>query len=353
MNKDYKTVKQLLAKFVRLRLVQLCIAGLVIALLIPLVYFYLHRPKISEDINYGITFSNKYSEEIGLNWRDTYITILDDLKPEQLRLVVYWDEVERAADVYDYTNIKWQLEEAQKRNIDVMLVVGRKVPRWPECFEPHWWRELKDEDLKNQALYEFVKETVKELRQYPIIKYWQVENEPFFPFGHCEPSIKREIVKQEIKIVRELDSRPIVIQDSGEGGFWYPTYTLGDYLAISMYRKIWYDFWGVFLGRSVYFKYPLAHWTYKIKADLVQVPYEKIIVTELQAEPWGPGINSKLTTEEKNKTMSPNDFLDTISYAQKSGFKDLYFWGAEWWLWEKTVNNTPFYWDTAKALFNH
>ena len=50
--------------------------------------------------------------------------------------------------------------------------------------------------------------------------------------------------------------------------------------------------------------------------------------------------------------MSRNDFLDTLSYAQKSGFGEIYVWGAEWWYWEKTVNNNPFYWDTAKALFN-
>jgi hypothetical protein len=119
-----------------------------------------------------------------------------------------------------------------------------------------------------------------------------------------------------------------------------------------MYRKIWYDFWGAFFGDFVYFKYPLAHWTYKIKADLVGVPHEKIYVTELQAEPWGPGINSSLTREEKDMTMSRHDFINTISYAQKAGFKDLYLWGVEWWLWEKEVADNPFYWDTAKALFN-
>ena len=81
------------------------------------------------------------------------------------------------------------------------------------------------------------------------------------------------------------------------------------------------------------------------------VPIERIIVTELQAEPWGPAINSKLSNEEKNQTMSVTDFLSTITYAQKSGFRDLYFWGAEWWLWEKEQNATPTYWDMAKALF--
>ncbi|MCA9397496.1 hypothetical protein KC573_01590, partial [candidate division WWE3 bacterium] len=87
------------------------------------------------------------------------------------------------------------------------------------------------------------------------------------------------------------------------------------------------------------------------KATLVGVPYEKMLVTELQAEPWGPGINSELSRSEKDNTMSREQFIDTINYAQKSGFQDLYFWGAEWWLFEKEVLDEPFYWDTAKALF--
>lgn len=353
LTREIHRATKLVKKFFSLKIVVITIMLLFVISIIPVAYFLKHRPVVHPDINYGITFSDKYATEIGLNWRETYIKILDELRPQNVRLVAYWDDVEREKDQYNYENVRWQIEEAQKRNVNVMLVVGRKVPRWPECFEPQWWKDTQDEDLKNHELFEFVKNTVTEMRQYSAIKFWQVENEPFFPFGNCNPLVTRDVLKQEIKIVRSLDDRPIIIQDSGEGGFWYPTYSLGDYLAISMYRKIWYDFWGIFFGKPIYFKYPLAHWTYKIKADITQVPADKIKVTELQAEPWGPTINSELTEEQKNKTMSKNDFLDTISYAQKSGFQDLYFWGAEWWLWEKEVNGNPFYWDTASSLFNH
>ena len=119
-----------------------------------------------------------------------------------------------------------------------------------------------------------------------------------------------------------------------------------------MYRKIWYDFWGTLTKSAFYFQYPLSHWSYAVRAHMTGVPIERIIVTELQAEPWGPRINSRLTSEEKNQTMSVTDFLSTITYAQKSGFRDLYFWGVEWWLWEKEQNGMPTYWDMAKAIFN-
>lgn len=316
---------------------------------VPFGFFLAFRPTVQKDINYGITFSPKYATELGLDWRDTYIKILDDLGIENLRLVAYWDDVEPINGEYDFSTIKWQLDEAQKRGVNVILVMGRKSLRWPECFEPDWWKNMQSETEQQAELLEYIGKTTEALKSYDNIFMWQVENEPFFPFGVCA-EIKKENIEEEVAVVRSIDPRPILIQDSGEGGFWYPSYKMGDYLAISMYRKIWYDFWGAFLGRFIYFQYPLAHWTYKIKAAIFGVPYQKIYVTELQAEPWGPGINSSLSEEEKAKSMSRNDFLSTISYAQKAGFKNLYFWGAEWWLWEKERNNNPFYWDTVKAL---
>ena len=352
LKSDSIEAEHLFFKLLKNRVAQIILAFLLIIIFAPFLLFLYLRPTPQHNINYGITFSNKYSEQLGLDWKGTYIKILDDLGVDNLRLIAYWDDIEATKNVYNFSDIKWQLDEAQKRNIPVIMTIGRKVPRYPECFEPAWWKEITSEDIRKAELFEYLKMTVSELKGYSVIDKWQVENEPFFPFGDCKFKIEYNTVKQEIELVRKLDTRPIVVQDSGEGGYWRPSFTLGDYLAISMYRKIWYDFWGALAGNFIYFQYPLAHWTYKIKADLTGVPYQRIIVTELQGEPWGPTINSELAQIEKDKTMSRNDFLATLSYAQQSGFKDLYVWGAEWWLWEKEVNNNSFFWNTAKALFN-
>lgn len=350
--RDLKKAYRLIKRFFSFQVVRVLILILVVITISPMILFYFYRPRPQPNINYGITFSNKYANDLGLDWKQTYLEILDDLDTQNLRLVAYWDDIEKEKDTYNFEDIKWQLDEAEKRDLNVIMTIGRKVPRYPECFEPTWWKEMESEELKEVELLEYVKDAANEFKGYKAIKMWQVENEPFFKFGECHPEIKEETVQKEVNIVRSIDERPILTQDSGEGGFWYPAYKQGDYLGISMYRKVWYDFWKVFLGNFIYFKYPLAHWTYKIKAEITRVPHERIIVTELQAEPWGPGINSSLSQEEKDKTMSRHDFLDTITYAQKAGFKDLYLWGAEWWYWEKTVNNNSFFWDTAKALFS-
>jgi hypothetical protein len=351
LSKETKTAEKLIGTLLSLRVVRFALILIIFITLAPFILFLIFKPTPAKQINYGVTFSKKYAQNLGLDWRDTYIKILDDLRARNIRLVAYWDDSEPNPDNYRFDDIKWQLDEAQKRNAYVIMTIGRKVPRYPECFEPSWWKQIGSKERKDLELYEYIKNATLELKGYDVIKMWQIENEPFFPFGEC-PAIERSTVKKEIEIVRDLDKRPILVQDSGEGGFWYPSYILGDYLAISMYRKIWYDFWNVFLGNFIYFKYPLAHWTYKIKAHMLGVPPSKIIVTELQAEPWGPGINSSITKEEKEKTMSRSDFIATINYAQKTGFKDLYLWGAEWWLYEKEKNGNSFYWDTARALFN-
>lgn len=341
---------RLLKKLFHLHLVLIFLGIILVTLIVPLIVFVVLRPRVQNNINYGVTFSPRYATQIGLNWRDAYLKTLDDLGVKNLRIVAYWDQIEKTRGKYDFTDVKWQLDQAEKRGAKVIMTIGRKVPRYPECFEPDWWKTLSTDDAKNAALYDYIGVATRELKYSKAIVMWQVENEPFFPFGECKFS-SVDIVKREVAVTRGLDPRPILVQDSGEGGLWFLTYKMGDYLGISMYRKIWYDFWGVFFGRFIYFQYPLAHWSYKIKADLFGVPYQKIFVTELQAEPWGPRINSELSQEDIDKTMSKHLFLETISYAQNAGFKDLYLWGVEWWIFEKEVKGNSYYYDTAKALF--
>jgi hypothetical protein len=131
-----------------LKVIQVVLVFFILLLTTPIILFVILRPKIQKDINYGITFSSRYASQMSLNWRETYLNIIGDLGAKNLRLVAYWDEIEKTQDSYDFTNIKWQVEEAQKRNLNVILAIGRKVPRYPECFEPTWWKELpSDQDV--------------------------------------------------------------------------------------------------------------------------------------------------------------------------------------------------------------
>jgi len=44
----------------------------------------------------------KHSEELGLDWKKTYLAILDDLKVKNLKLVAYWDLIEEEPGVYNF-----------------------------------------------------------------------------------------------------------------------------------------------------------------------------------------------------------------------------------------------------------
>ncbi len=347
---EFNLFKYLFKKLFFTRFVKIILLFLGFLIILVSFLFFIFKPKVPKHINYGVNFSNKYATELGLNWKQAYLQILDDLQVKNIRLVAYWDEIEPVNNQYDFSNIQWQVEEAQKRDINIILAIGQKVPRYPECHAPSWWNNIPAKSERQKELNQYIKKTVQQFKTYDAVKIWQVENEPFFPFGECK-KITLEDLKNEVSLVRSLDStKPILIQDSGEGGLWFPSYKFADYLGISMYRRIWYNFWNILLGKFIYFKYPLAHWTYRIKALVVGIPYKKIIVTELQAEPWGPGSNAILSQEEKDKTMSKHKFLTTITYAQQAGFNTLYFWGVEWWLFEKDKKNNPYFWNTAKAL---
>ncbi|MFH1565626.1 MAG: hypothetical protein ABIB98_00290 [bacterium] len=301
-----------------------------------------YRPK--ENMEYGVTFSQKYAKELNLDWKETYLNILDGLKVKNLRLLAYWDDIEKEKGVYDFSDIDFMLSEAEKRNVSVILALGRKLPRWPECFEPKWAKEKGEEYIKTRLLILIPKE-VEHLKKYKSIKYWQVENEPFFPFGICSFMLDHEFVRKEVDMVRSIDTRPILVSDSGEGGTWIFSYSLADYLAISMYRKVWLSFWG-------YFSWPFPAPSYKIKAALLNIPIEKIFNTELQAEPWSNKPIIEATNEELEKTMTHQDFIKTIEYAKQTGITKTYFWGVEWWYYQKQ-NGDPFYWNTAKNIFSN
>src|SRR3989344_1658627 len=84
------------------------------------------------DHRMGLTFSDFYAErELGLDWRETYRAILDELQPDLLRLVAYWNRIETEPATFDFSALDHQISEAERRSIPVILAVGFRTPRWP------------------------------------------------------------------------------------------------------------------------------------------------------------------------------------------------------------------------------
>lgn len=294
---------------------------------------------------FGVTFSQKQAQNLRLSWKEVYKAALAELGVQKLRLIAYWDLVEKEQNKYDFSDLDFQMDEAEKHQAEVILVVGRRVPRWPECHQPAWLSALA-KDEQELALLSYLEAIVKHFKDHPALKMWQVENEPFLKmFGYCPPRNKGLLIK-EIALVGKIDPKhPIMVTDSGELATWLRTRHLAEYLGTTAYRVV-YNPWIGYLdyGRLI----PPAY--YRLKAKIIQKPVDKIIVSELQAEPWTPGDLINVSLSEQAKSMDIKRFNQTIIFARRLGFGEVYFWGVEWWYWLKEQGESVF-WEKAKDLF--
>lgn len=318
---------------------------IIIALAISLlVYFNLPVSQTNINAQLGVTFSSRYAQDIHLDWREAYTAILDDLQAKKIRIPAYWDLVEPEKDKYDFSDLDWQIAEARKRNVEIILVVGQKVPRWPECFIPAWAQN--DNEQRKKELLNFIFTTAERYKNEPAVKYWQVENEPFLDFGIC-PDLDVELLDAEIALVKSVDpSRKIIITDSGELSLWYQAASRADIFGTTMYRTIWKEGLG-------YFDYPIGPRFFQFKRLINKIfaKQNNIIIVELQAEPWIAGWTTDSALSEQFKSMNAEKLRDNINFARKTGFSEIYLWGAEWWYWLKVEKNHPELWDEAKNLF--
>ncbi|MBI2639897.1 MAG: beta-galactosidase [Candidatus Sungbacteria bacterium] len=314
--------------------------------LILIAIWFLSRPvPVPDSVLYGVTFSAPYARDtLNLDWKETYIAILDDLGVKHLRIPVYWDEYEPKESEFDFSDLDFMLQEAERRGVDVILAVGEKLPRWPECHIPSWVSE-KSRQERHAYLLSFLGEILNRYRERQVLRYWQIENEPFLPFGECKDYDAR-FIDVEISRFRALDDRPIVVTDSGELSIWAPAYSRSDIFGTTLYRTVWNEFLGNFT-------YPLRPGYFRMKARLVEMIYGKkpIIIVELQAEPWMAEFPSEKNLNEQLSLMNPEKLKRNVEYARATGFHEVYFWGVEWWYWLKKEHEKPEMWDEAKRLF--
>ena len=319
---------------------------ILIFLLLVMGFFFVGSPPRAEKIVWGVNFSQKHAEGLGLDWKAVYSALIGDLGAKNIKLATYWDLIEKEEGNYDFTDLDSQIGEAEQKEVSLLLVIGMKSPRWPECHIPEWAKGLNKEEQQKNIL-ELLEETVLRYSSSPAVTMWQIENEPFFPFGEC-PWVDKEFLKEEVELVKSLDKekRPVLISDSGEGSFWIQAAKIGDIAGTTMYRKIWVH------QLETYFTYPLPPNFYWRKAQIIKTFFAKrVICVELQAEPWGPRLLYDSPLEEQQKSMDLQRFQEVINFAGKTGLDEFYLWGGEWWFWMKEKQGQPEIWQEAKKLF--
>jgi hypothetical protein len=296
-----------------------------------------------------VTFSPRFARSLGLHAPSAYVKMLDELGVRRVRLPVYWDEVELSPDRYDFSELDHFLTVARARNIQVLLSLGYKQPRWPECFPPSWAADFPVEQLQARLL-KFVQAVVRYARSYRNIVMWQLENEPLDRFGECGnfEALTPEFLADEIAALRSLDDRPVLITRSGEWADWITPMSLsGPYFGVSLYRAVWVPHLGLW-------RIPLPPWHYPLKDRLTRLILGKegeTIISELQAEAWfGNAHLRDVHPAVQEREFPPATITENLTYARRTQFGHVYLWGVEWWLWMEE-QGYPEYVQTARQVF--
>ncbi len=328
------------------KILKIILLILVLLFLVLIYYFFIGRTKQAEEIKWGVNFSQMYAEKLGLDWEKTYLALLDDLKIKNIKLITHWDKIEPERDKFYFEDLDWQIKEAENHQAKMILVIGMKTGRWPECHLPEWAKNLNKEKQQERIL-NLIEKIVLRYKDSDSLWAWQVENEPLFPFGEC-PWKDKNFLKKEIELVKSLDStKPVIISDSGEFSLWIKAANLGDIVGTTLHRKVWSKRLKIYITH--YWFRPIYYWR---KAQIIKKFFNKeVICVELQAEPWGPKLLYDLPLEEQRKTMNLEQFKKNIEFAKKTGLKEFYLWGGEWWFWLKEKQNDSAIWDEAKKIF--
>jgi hypothetical protein len=303
----------------------------------------------AKTIQYGVTFSVPYAQSLGIDWKAAYASTTEDLGVKLIRIPVYWDEVENTQDKYDFSDIDYMLNLAKQNHVQVILAIGKRLPRWPECHEPGWASKLSTADEQNAQL-SYMETVVQKYEDNSSVSTWQVENEAFLSsFGPCPP-LDENFFDKEIALVKSLDeTRPILITDSGELNWWIKAGARGDEFGTTYYRYVYSDVLHRYWTNFYFFS-----WFYRFKAGVLRLlhPGKPVMIAELEAEPWTTAGIPNTPIDEQFKTMSMYNFNTIIAHASGTGFSPQYLWGVEWWYW-MSQHGHPEFWARAKQLFNN
>lgn len=321
------------------------VAAALLALLIAFAYGLSIRDVPTDQV-YGVSFSKLHATELGLDWKKAYRAVLDDLGVRRLRLSAHWPMVEPERDVYDFSDLDYQMRLASEKNASVILAFGKKSPGWPECHIPPWVGDMAWEEQKME-IRQYITAIVERYKDYPNLLYWQVENEPFLDFArHICGEPDEAFVAEEVALVRSLDpERKIVLTDGGEFGLWYKARRYADVFGSTMYLYVYTNYIG-------YWRYPIGAGFFRAKQNLMDAFFgvKPAISVEVGLEPWlhQPIIDTPI--EEQLRRMDMERFNEILSFASRSGFSEHYLWGVEWWYYMRE-KGYPEFWNEAKKLF--
>ncbi len=312
----------------------------------------------------GVSFSCRQTADLGLPCAASFERLVRDVGVRAVRLSVYWDQTEPQPGRFDFSQTDRLIAIGARYGVHFTLVVGVKGLGYPELYAPSWlpaavrhpptMADYTADPRLRDALLRYVRATAQHYALNPWVEAWQVENEPYV-VNVSEIhgwTVDPAAVDAEIALVRATDPlhRPVVVTHSAWTRMdvrWKTALAQADVLGEDVYLK------KRILSNFLYlYPYELGPLTPNLpgQARLAAGEGKQFWITELQAEPsgWGDPLRRP---GDRSRTISPSLLRQYLDVARRSGASRVYFWGAEWWLYQAEVQHDPSMLDAARQLF--
>lgn len=325
--------------------------------------------------HYGFTYGFEDAGWYGLDPKKSYVRLLDEVDFDWVRLSFFWDEMTDEDGNLTLDDLVFAIEEAQKRDVKVVIALGAKTPSYPEF---HWPKEVADKVKFGEVItashpvaadiLEIDKKVVERLAPYKNIAYWQVENEPYLA-NINNWKIDKSLLAAEAEVVRNADppKRPVILNHVGPATVdsryrdFYDILQPGDVLAVNSYFKtqgvylISFEVFGkqVNIGWPRWLVLPVQSWlflspNYKgLEAEANEKGLDFWIL-EVQAEPY---IRDLADAQGEDFSFTAEDLVKADAFIRSHGVNTIGFWGAPFWLYREQSGDESWM-NAAKKIVN-
>lgn len=310
--------------------------------------WYIHS-QASQPLQQGVSFIPDYAASLGIDPKANMDALLN-INVRQFRLTSYWSDIEQTPGHYDFSQLDWEFQKAEAKHAKIILTVGLRQPRWPECHAPSWVNINAPDSQWQPQLETFMQAVINRYKDSPSLASYQLENEYFLKgFGICTNYDRQRLV-DEYNLVKTTDPNHPVIVGRSNNAIGLP---LGqpqpNEFSISVYKRVW-D--AAITHR--YVEYPYPAWYYGFLAGSQKIVTGKnMMIGELQAEAWPPRGQTIQETSlaEQNKSLNAQRLKDRFQYGRATGMRQIDLWGAEYWYYRKVNLHDPSLWNVAQQEF--
>ena len=335
-------------------------------------------PQREFDLNfrpqYGVTYSFEQAGWYGLDHQSSYIKLLDEVKFDWVRLPFFWDQMIWNGEL-KIEGLEFAIEEADKRGIKVIVVLGAKTPYYPEFHLPanvrskiRFGDRLTLDHPIAKDLLDVDRAVVKKLSVYDNIIYWQVENEPLI--GNVNRwKFDPDLIATEVEVVRQNDpkKRPVILNHAATGfndTSWkelLPILKVGDVFAVNAFFKTkGTDLFSAKLaGREIHILWPdhlvwpVHSWIYlspnfdAIKKEVEEAGF-RLWVLEMQAEPYIKKLDEAV---DPLLSFESADIAAAERFLRSYQIESVGLWGAHFWQYRESLGDDSWM-RTVKEIVN-